>query len=113
MAFLQSYLKFTGIMLGASVVLGILAALLTELKLLQGIYVVLFAVGVLCLLYASAMLVGTPRKRFEYYMKMEYDSDSAKPKNAKTYESFGVLPGLLGITAIVFGFLLEALNRSL
>lgn len=113
MAFLESYLKYLGIILGGSVVLGILAALITELGMLQGIYVVLFVMGVLCLLYASAMLIGTPRKRFEYYMKMDYDSDSAKPKNAKAYESFGVLPGLLGVTAIVLGFILEALNRAL
>ena len=113
MAFLESYLKYLGILLGGSVVLGILAGLLTALKTLQGIYIVLFAVGVLCLLYASAMLIGTPSKRFEYYMKMEYNSDNAKPKNGKAYESFGVMPGLLGVTAIVLGFMLEALNRSL
>ena len=113
MAFLRSFLKYFGIMVAAAAILGILLGALTKFSVLQGIYGVLFAQGVLCLLYASAMLIGTPRRRFEYYMKMEYDSDNAKPKQAKSFESFGVIPGLLGVTAIVLGFFLEALNRGL
>ncbi|SCZ76157.1 hypothetical protein [Acidaminobacter hydrogenoformans] len=109
----RAYLKFAGIMLGAATVLGVVVSFLTSLKAIQGIYVVLFIVGVACLMYASAMLVGTPKRRFEYYMKMDFNSDNAKPKNAKTYESFGIMPGLLGITAIVLGFLLEAYYRAL
>ncbi len=109
----RAYMKFTGIMLGAAVILGFFASLITSLRAIQGVYTVLFIFGVACLMYASAMLVGTPKRRFEYYMKMDYHSDNAKPKNAKAYESFGVMPGLLGITAIVLGFLLEAYYRAL
>lgn len=106
------YLKFLGILTGTALILGMVLTLLTQLRLAEAVYIVLFAEGMLCLLYASVMLVGTPKRRFEYLTRMEYRSDNAKPVEGKPYESYAVLPGLLGVSAIVLGFALEAWSRT-
>lgn len=111
MALGRVYLKLSGILTGSALILGAVLTLLTELRLSEAVYGVLFTEGILCLLYASAMLVGTPKRRFEYLTRMEYRSDNAKPVEGKPYETYAVLPGLLGVTAIVLGFALEAWSR--
>lgn len=109
--YIKSYLKFTGILIGVAIVLGMIIGVVSYVTLLQGVYISLFGAGALCLLYASFMFVGTPRRRFEYYTKQEYKSDSVRRSDGRAFESFGILPALAGITAIVLGFVLEAWNR--
>lgn len=102
-----------GILLGVAAAAGLLLSVIYDMEFLKGVYVALFGVGVLMLLYASLMLIGSPKRRFEYYTRMEFRSDSAKPSEGKHFEAFGILPALLGITAIVLGFVLEAWYRTL
>lgn len=109
-SFFEAYLKYAAVLTGACVVLGLIIGAVSDMSVMQSVYVTFFGAGILCLFYASLMFIGTPKRRFEFYTKLSFDSDNAKRSEGRAFELFGVLPAALGITAIVFGFILEALK---
>ncbi len=104
------------LMMGA---VGVLVALVLKWPILKGVYVMILGMGVLALMIAVLLFVGTPKARFEYFTGMKYKRGGAEygashpekvPKGQRQQlGSQAGDPAIIGIIMILIGFFIEAL----
>lgn len=108
---LKRALKYFGVGVGLSVILGSVVALIAKWPLAAGIYGICFAIGSFSMLYAGMMFVGTPAMRYDYLVRGKALRRQGKGHEVEEMEHYGILPALLGVAFIVLGFVIEAVTR--
>ena len=94
-------------------IVGLGVGFLVGWPLLKGAYVVILSVGCVVMVIAVLLLIGTPRKRFQYIMKgkmvdgrlEKLDTESER----RDFAAHGVTPAIVSVVMLTIGFLIEAL----
>ena len=95
-------------------IVGIPIAFIFKWKIVTGIYVMIFLLGVLSLFFAVIFFIGTPKARYEYFTGKKYKGkigEKAPDDSQKSFESRAGNPAIIGVVMIIIGFLVEALTH--
>jgi len=85
-------------------VLGGVIALITGVPFLQGAYVLNLGFAVVAMIIASYYLIGTPKKRYDYFFNGSRKSEKREHKDIDN-----LAPALLAVWLLFVGFFLESL----
>jgi len=100
----KQLLKYAVILTVSASIIGGVIALIMGMPFLQGAYLLNFVFSVIAMLVASYYLIGSPKKRYDYFFNTSQESRREEHKNLDN-----LAPALLAVWLLFVGFFLESL----
>jgi fructose-specific phosphotransferase system IIC component len=101
---MKQVLKYALILSAGASILGGMIALMMGNPFLQGAYLFNLGLAVVAMMIASYYLIGTPKKRYDFFFRTLQKPSKDSPKNIDN-----LAPALLAVWLLFVGFFLESL----
>lgn len=97
-------IKYAGILTVGVTIIGGLMGLALWKSFLVGAYLLSLGIAVLLMIVGSYYLIGTPKRRYDFFFNVENETNEQKKKS---YEN--MIPATLAVWMLIWGFFLESL----